>query len=179
MKSKTHNLTTLVTAAIGPIFREHSDYNIIVQTMSLVMARIAQSTPDKGEERDVLAMSYATAQDALEKFLLLEEQIEAGKAAQKAKLDTGIGDFSQFAAGNPGEYDNLVAFNGGMGPGAQAVAEEIAGKAPYDKALMDDINQVIRAAGGIVEGSAEDHPDNGRSLQDGGDQEAPAEAFGQ
>lgn len=133
MLSKTHKLTELITHTLGPIFREHSDYPTILQAMSLVMARVAQATPDIGQEIECLDTSYCIAKDALVKFIELEEQIKAGEAAKKAKLESGINGFDQFAEpkpaieeGSSSDYpDNLPKFSAGE---AVSTPEESSGQ---------------------------------------------------
>jgi hypothetical protein len=131
MLSKTHRLTEALTTAIGPILREHPDYEIIQQAMGLVIARIAQSTPETGREHDELEVIYQYAKQALTEFLRIE-------AAKKAKLDEGINGFAAMFESNP--KTGLAALNGGMGTEARAAAEEAQGKwgnSPIHKAIQD------------------------------------------
>jgi hypothetical protein len=115
MLSKTHRLTEALTTAIGPVLREHPDYEIIQQAMGLVIARIAQSTPETGREHDELEVIYQYAKQALTEFLRIE-------AAKKAKLDEGINGFAAMFKADP--EAGVAALNGGMGTKAQAAAEE-------------------------------------------------------
>lgn len=119
MLSKTHRLTEDLTTAIGPVLRLHPDYEIIQQAMGLVLARIAQSTPEIGHEHDELDVIYHYAKQALTEFLKIE-------AAKKAKLEQGVDGFAKLFEERPDL--GLVAINGGMGSEAQAAAEEVQGK---------------------------------------------------
>ena len=131
MLSKTHKLTEALTTAIGPVLREHSDYHIIQQAMGLVLARIAQSTPEVGQEHYELEIIYEYAKQALTEFLRIE-------AAKKAKLDEGINGFARMFETDPAA--GLVALNGGMGTEAQAAAEEAQeywSESPIHQAVQD------------------------------------------
>ena len=129
MLSKTHKLTEALTTAIGPVLREHSDYHIIQQAMGLVLARIAQSTPEVGQEHYELEIIYEYAKQALTEFLRIE-------AAKKAKLDEGINGFARMFETDPAA--GLVALNGGMGTEAQAAAEEVAGKKEWSEDQLEE-----------------------------------------
>lgn len=150
MKAKIKNLTDEILAALAPIFIKHKDYDDIFNAMCLVMGRIVQATPDKGNELLIMEDAYTATKHALVEFLKLEKAYEAEQAAKKAKLDEGIISFSEFAKpeqpvvepGSAADYpDNpnqnlaktvapfapgqaLAALNGGMGAEAQAAAEE-------------------------------------------------------
>jgi hypothetical protein len=118
MLSKTHKLTEAITNAIGPILRENPDYGAIQQAMGLVLARIAQSTPNAGDEHYELEIVYGYAKQALTEFLRIEA---------KAKLvDEGINGFAAMFEERPDL--GLASLNGGMGAEAQAAAEEAQGK---------------------------------------------------
>jgi len=111
MKATIHNLTDEITTALGPIFRKNPDYSTIFSSMCLVMARVVQSTPDKGEELLVMEDAYNEIKHALKEFIKLEKEYEAIKEAKKAKLDEGIASFDGFARpeqpiepGSAGDY---------------------------------------------------------------------------
>ena len=97
MKAKIKNLTDELIAAVGPVFAKHQDYDDIFNAMCLVMARVVQSTPDKGNELLLMEDAYMATKHALNEFLKLEKAYEAEQAAKKAKLDEGIVSFDQFA----------------------------------------------------------------------------------
>jgi hypothetical protein len=84
MLSSTHRLTEAITTAIGPLFREESDYPTIQQAMGLVIARIAMATPKVTHEHDELEVIYIYGKKALIELL----KLEAEEAAKKAKNDT-------------------------------------------------------------------------------------------
>lgn len=118
MLSKTHRLVEAMTTALGPLFREQPDYNIIQQAMGLLNARVAQATPETGCETAELAVINEYAKQALKELL----KLEAEEAAKKAKLEQGITKFSDFAKPTS---EQLAAINGGMGAEARAEAEKI------------------------------------------------------
>jgi hypothetical protein len=101
MKSTIHNLTEEITKAIGPIFRERSNYNEILPAMCLVMARVIQSTPDKGNESKVFEDACEQIGHALTEFLKIENEFDAKKAEKRKKLAEGIDGFSKLAKPNP------------------------------------------------------------------------------
>jgi hypothetical protein len=105
MKSNIHRAVEDITKAVAPILFKIQDYDVIFPAMCMVMARVIQSTPDRGEEMDVLEDSYNEIKHALNQFL----QIEREKEATKAKLDKGISGFNGFAQptiepGSAGDY---------------------------------------------------------------------------
>jgi hypothetical protein len=91
MKAKTHNMVEEITLALGPIFYKNSDYDTIRDAMSLVIARVAQATPEKGYEEEELETIMTVAADALNEFIIEEKLAE--EARQKI-LDKGISGFS-------------------------------------------------------------------------------------
>ena len=129
MKSATHKLTEQILAVLGPIFRDNPHYETILQSMSLVMARVVQSTPDKSKEFAVLDAAHEHMSHALNEYLKIEADLESKREARAKVVSRGLDAFSEFAR-EPvnGDHDNLVAFNGGMGPEAQADAEAYAGE---------------------------------------------------
>jgi hypothetical protein len=105
MKSNIHRAVEDITKAVAPILFKIQDYDVIFPAMCMVMARVIQSTPDRGEEMDVLEDSYNEIKHALTQFLAIENE----KEAQKAKLDQGINGFDKFAQpkiepGSAGDY---------------------------------------------------------------------------
>jgi hypothetical protein len=86
--------------------------------MGLVLARIAQSTPNVGEEHYELEIIHGYAKQALAEFLRIEKE--------KALLDKEVDGFAQLLDGKP--ELGLAAINGGVGAEAQAAAEEAQGK---------------------------------------------------
>jgi len=144
MKSRIHNLVEKMTEALGPVFRAHPDYNDILQATCLVMARVLQSTPDRGTELILCEAAFQTTNEALIKFLDAEEAIQEARQNILAK---GIDGFAKLvepgsAADYPDNSDQpvsktqkpfnpdhtLAAFNGGLGPESQAEAERFAGE---------------------------------------------------
>ena len=94
MKSATHKMCEEITAAIGPIFRLNSDYETILASMSLVMARVCQAAP-KGQEVRALEHSQSLQGQALDNFLNEEQTIEEAKAKV---VERGIDGFAQFGS---------------------------------------------------------------------------------
>jgi len=93
MKAKVHKLAETITASLGPIFRENPNYETILQAMSLVMARVIQASPDRGDELLVMEDAYNEIKHALNQFLAIEREKEA-----KAKVVVeGIDGFSGLA----------------------------------------------------------------------------------
>lgn len=97
MKASTKKLTDEITYAIGPIFQANPDYTEILPAMCLVMAKVILSTPDKGHEDRAYQYTIETIKGALDDMLQLEAEANAKKENTKAKLDTGISGFDQFA----------------------------------------------------------------------------------
>ena len=128
MKSKTHHMVEAMTAALGPIFHANPDYKTISEAVALVMARVAQSTPNKGDEILELEIITDLAHKALIQFLDEEEAIQE----QRSKvLQKGIEAFAEMVPQNgaDGPRFGLAAINGGMSPEARDEAEEFAGQA--------------------------------------------------
>ena len=93
MKSKIHNLIEDITKAVGPIFYKVQDYDVIFPAMCCVMARVIQSTPDKGNELLIMEDAYSEIKHALTQFLAIEREKEA-----KAKVVVeGIDGFAGLA----------------------------------------------------------------------------------
>lgn len=139
MKAKIHTLTELITTTLGPVFRAHSDYATIIQAMALVVARIAQSTPTPGEEQATLDRLHEIAKDALAQFLDLEKEELAREEARGAARQAVLEQgVEDFARINEGaDFDS---------------------RGQYRPA--SDLKP------GVLQGSAEDYPDNLPSLQD-------------
>ena len=116
MKAKTHKLVEQILAAIGPVFKQHPEYDTILEAMSLVMARVIQATPEKGNEHLIAEDSSIMVSNALREFLKLEQAYEAEQAAKKAKLDEGIGNFSRFAVVNGAEQPAIEPGSAGDYP---------------------------------------------------------------
>ena len=144
MKSKTKHLADQITQALCPIFRANPDYKTITEAIALTVARVAQSTPDKGAETLELESINQMASKALESFLNEEEAILEAKQSTLAK---GIDAFTEMARSDgddvsheefyrnsgldPKLYifeDGLAACNGGVSPEACAEAERFAGQ---------------------------------------------------
>ena len=140
MKAKIHTLVERMTEALGPVFHAHPDYNDILQATCLVMARVLQSTPDRGSELTLCEEAFRITNTALIKFLDAEEAIQERKAKIMAK---GIDGFNKLvepgsAADHPDNSDQpvaktpkhfepsqgLAALNGGMGAEARDEAEK-------------------------------------------------------
>lgn len=96
MKSATHKMCEELTAAIGPVFRANPDYETILAAMSLVMARVCQSSP-KGQEDRAMAHSQKLQIQALANFLDEEQALEESKAKV---VERGIDGFSEFGRGS-------------------------------------------------------------------------------
>ena len=96
MKAKIKNLTDDILAALGPIFAKHQDYDDIFNAMCLVMARVVQASPDKGEELLIMEDAYTATKHALNEFLKLEKAYEAEKAAKAQVVAEGIDKFAEF-----------------------------------------------------------------------------------
>ncbi len=110
-----------ITAALGPIFHANPDYKTITEAIALTVARVAQSTPDKGNEEEELEIIMQIAANALNVFLNEEQTIQETKAKVLAK---GIDGFAEMY----GPVNGLAAINGGVSPEACAEAEEFAGQ---------------------------------------------------
>jgi len=117
MKAATHKLAEQITYGLGPLFRANPDYATILSAMCVVMARVIQSTPEKGKEARAFEFAVEQIGQALTEFLKVETELDAKKEDQKEKLDTGINGFDQFAAPEAdttipsgGEGDNVVEF---------------------------------------------------------------------
>jgi hypothetical protein len=177
MKATTRNMAEAITTALGPIFRANPDYTTICQAMALTLARVAQATPKPGNEYHELDAIVCLASQTITQFLDAEQALQE----QEAKLmEQGVGAFAEMARGvvavEPGSsadypdnsdqpvaktakpfnsHHTLEAFNGGMGPAAQAEAERFAGQEH-----LEEINQVIRAAGGTPEAYDQAKADN-------------------
>lgn len=97
MKPETHKLADEITYGLGPLFRANPEYGTILSAMCVVMARVIQSTPEKG--REARAYEYACEQigGILAEFLRVETKLDAEKESQKEKLDSGISGFDKFA----------------------------------------------------------------------------------
>lgn len=121
MKSSTHKMAEAITAALGPIFHANPDYKTISEAMALTLARVAQSTPDRGFELFAMDSIHELANRALEQFLNEEEAIQEAKAKVLAK---GVDGFAEMY----GPVNGLAAINGGVSPEACAEAEEFAGQ---------------------------------------------------
>lgn len=166
MKSKTHALTEQILADLGPIFRDNPHYETILQAMSLVMARVVQSTPDKGKEFGVLDAAHEYMSHALNEYLKIEADLESKREARDKVVSRGLDAFAEFGR-EPinGGHDNLVAFNGGMGPDAQANAEAEAQqehpKTPEEfAAQIKGVGfRLIDAPPRTAEEDLQDHPD--------------------
>jgi hypothetical protein len=85
---------------LGPIFKKNPDYETIFPAMCMCMARVIQSTPDRGDELLVMEDAYNEIKHALNQFLAIERE----KEATKAKLDAGIAGFTEMCATSDGEY---------------------------------------------------------------------------
>jgi hypothetical protein len=102
MQNKIHSLTETITKALGPIFRENPEYNTILNAMCLVMARVVQATPDKGQELATLDGAVGLIKHALNEYIALEAKLEAVKVKQDQVIDRGIDAFT-FLAEEKGE----------------------------------------------------------------------------
>jgi hypothetical protein len=93
MKSAVHRMTEDISKALGPIFQKNPDYETIFPAMCMCMARVIQSTPDRGDELLVMEDAYNEIKHALNQFLAIEREKEA-----KAKVVVeGIDGFSGLA----------------------------------------------------------------------------------
>lgn len=116
MKAKTHKLADEITYGLGPLFRANPDYGTILSAMCVVMARVIQSTPEKGNESRAFEFACEQISAALSEFLRIENEENAKKEDQKEKLDAGISGFDKFAKqSNPEQRDaredNIIPFN--------------------------------------------------------------------
>jgi hypothetical protein len=91
MKSKIHKLTEAMTEALGPVFRAHPDYQDIQQAMGLLLARVAQATPQRGCELSELLLIVNYAETALPKLLDEEQALQERQAKIMAR---GVDGFS-------------------------------------------------------------------------------------
>jgi len=106
MKSKTHNMVEEITKVLGPIFHANSDYNTIQEAIALVVARVAQSTPNVGNEEEELEVIMEIAANALNQFINEEKSIKE----KKFKLiQKGIEGFSEMVSSN--EPSNNPEYN--------------------------------------------------------------------
>jgi len=144
MKATTRNMAEAITQALGPIFRANPDYKTITEAIALTVARVAQSTQDRGFE--VLALDSITkmADEALTQFLNEEEALLEAKAKVLAK---GIDGFAEMF----GPANGLAAINGGVSPEACAEAEEFAGQDHVLKAMREE-DQALNDLTGLPEG---------------------------
>ena len=127
MKATTRNMAEAITQALGPIFHSNPDYKTICEAMALTMARVAQSTPDKGSEEKELDRMMEMADVALNEFLNEEEALQEAKQSTMAK---GIDAFAEMARSHEGygpAYP-LAALHGDLGVEARDAAEEFAGQ---------------------------------------------------
>lgn len=76
MKSSTHKMAEAITKALGPIFHANPDYKTITEAIALTVARIAQSTPEVGNEENELEVIMQIAADALNIFLNEEKKFQ-------------------------------------------------------------------------------------------------------
>ena len=151
MKAKTKHLADQITQALGPIFRANPDYKTIIEAIALTVARVAQSTPNKGREYNELDAIVTMALEALTQFLNEEEALLEAKQSTLAK---GIDEFTEMARSDESDKDlrdyyqdritlenmaarkaqrdgpknGLAAYNGGVSPEARAEAERFAGQ---------------------------------------------------
>ena len=93
MKAKTKHLTDQITAALGPIFHANPDYKTITEAIALTVARVAQSTPDKGNEEEELEIIMQIAANALNVFL----NEEAAYEARQKIISKGLDAFAEMA----------------------------------------------------------------------------------
>jgi len=142
MKSKVHNLTEIITNTLGPVFRDNPEYGTILPSMCLVMARVIQSTPKAGEEKEVMRDAFRMIEESLEQFLEMEKEYEA----KEKILDQGVDGFDAFARepiepGSSGDYPSNPNQN---------IAKE---QKPWPpKENIDEINKVIEESGGDPQG---------------------------
>ena len=121
MKATTRNMAEAITQALGPVFHANPDYKTITEAIALTVARVAQSTVDRGFEHRELDDIYAMASHALTQFLNEEEALLEAKAKVLVK---GVDGFAEMF----GPANGLAAINGGVSPEACAEAEEFAGQ---------------------------------------------------
>ena len=124
MKATTRNMAEAITQALGPIFRANPDYKTISEAIALTVARVAQSTPDRGFEVFALDSITKMADEALHQFLNEEE---AAYEARQKIISKGLDAFAEMARSD-GPVNGLAAINGGVSPEACAEAEEFAGQ---------------------------------------------------
>lgn len=136
MKSKTHKMVEEITKVLGPIFHANSDYNTIQEAIALVVARVAQSTPNVGNEEEELEVIMEIAANALNQFINEEKSIKE----KKFKLiQKGIEGFSEMVSlnGDDGPAFGLAAVNGGMSPEASDEATDWVDKNVNEEATWD------------------------------------------
>lgn len=117
MKATTKLLADAINQAIGPLFRINPDYKTISQAMSLVIARIAQATPDKGMEHAALGSISLDAYEALTQFLNEEE---SAYEQHEKTIRKGNETLSEMV-----ERNGLAFINGGGGAEGRDEAEEL------------------------------------------------------
>jgi hypothetical protein len=96
MKAKIKNLTDEILGALAPVFKKYQDYDDIFNAMTLIMARVIQATPDKGNELLIMEDAYSAIKHALGEFLKLEKAYEAEQAAKAQVVAEGIDKFAEF-----------------------------------------------------------------------------------
>ena len=107
MQSIVHKTVESMTQALGPIFRETSDWETIRLATVMVMARVIQATPYKGKELEIFDATSNDILHALEQMLQLEEQAVNARAAERDRtrslVESGIEGFGNLAVVNGSE----------------------------------------------------------------------------
>lgn len=106
MLAKTHTLTETITKTLGPVFYANPDYQTILDAMTLVMARVIQSTPNKGKEQAILNHVKENLTVALKQYIEIEER---QNQTQKEVVAEGVDGFAGFAKPSEAE-ENVVDF---------------------------------------------------------------------
>jgi hypothetical protein len=86
-------MTEEITKALGPVFQKNPDYETIFPAMCMCMARVIQSTPDRGNELLIMEDAYTEIKHALTQFLAIEH----AKEAQAKVVVEGIDGFAGLA----------------------------------------------------------------------------------
>lgn len=100
MKANVMKVVTDCMSALGPVFHEVRDFETIRLAMAVVMAKVIQATPNRGDEMIIHDQTEKDIRDALTQLLEIE-------ANQTSKLAQTI-DFSEFARINGHSAAGLV-----------------------------------------------------------------------
>lgn len=113
MQKRIHDFITKATKDLGPVLHEYSkDYDTILLGMSAVLARVIQSTPRVGFERETRDVAIRCLTEALDQFLDVEKK---AKEAKDRAL-RGVEGFTDFGKTNGHDVGPDVRIIGRQGP---------------------------------------------------------------